>query len=188
MHRAQLRDAVHSSKFFFRKSVFPPASSRASTASSSGNVTPIDGVNGINGHAHANGNGTVKKERHLRNCFPPIPPPEEGLPNGRVETEYEEMTMNEIMNGKVCTFIAIVLANPFAFGRLVLINGYRLFLVLQGDSFPGLIPLVEEFLGTLDVQEPERKKFASYLNLIRSRANGKNTILLVCSVRIDSLL
>lgn len=104
MHRAQIRDAAHSSKFFFRKSIFPPASSRASTASSSGNVTPIDGVNGVNGHVHGNGNGTGKKERHLRNCFPPIPPPEEGLPNGSVEAEYEEMTMNEIMNGKVCTF------------------------------------------------------------------------------------
>lgn len=104
MHRAQLRDAAHSSKFFFRKSIFPPASSRASNASSSGNVTPVDGVNGINGHVHGNGNGngTGKKERHLRNCFPPIPPPEEGLPNGSVESEYEEMTMNEIMNGKVC--------------------------------------------------------------------------------------
>lgn len=52
------------------------------------------------------------------------------------------------------------------------------FRFFQGDSFPGLIPLVEEFLGTLDVQEPEREKFASYLNLIRSRANGKNTALL----------
>lgn len=48
---------------------------------------------------------------------------------------------------------------------------------VQGDSFPGLIPLVEAFLETLDVQEPERRKFASYLNLIRSRANGKSTIL-----------
>lgn len=120
MHRAQRRDAAHSSKFFFRKSVFPPASSRSSTASSSGCVTPIEGVNGVNGHVHGdgqpNGNGTGKKERHLRNCFPPIPPPEEGLPKGSVDAEYEEMTMNEIMNGKVCPvhcFSFFTPASPF---------------------------------------------------------------------------
>lgn len=38
----------------------------------------------------------------MRNCFPPVPFPENGLVNRLpVDEEYEEMTMNEIMNGKV---------------------------------------------------------------------------------------
>jgi glutamate--cysteine ligase catalytic subunit len=41
------------------------------------------------------------KEKEMRNCFPPPPLPENMLNRGPVEDEYEEMTMNEIMNGKV---------------------------------------------------------------------------------------
>lgn len=66
-------------------------SSRASSVQSSGAASPIEGANGI----------SRVKERRLRNCYPPIPPPEEGLPNVAVDEEYEEMTMNEILNGKV---------------------------------------------------------------------------------------
>lgn len=36
------------------------------------------------------------------NCFPPIPLPVNGVHHDSpVEEEYEEMSMNEIMNGKV---------------------------------------------------------------------------------------
>ncbi|KAK2464300.1 hypothetical protein APHAL10511_003757 [Amanita phalloides] len=83
MQRAQVRDASGSQKFFFRKNVYALGSS---TASSSGSVSPIDEV-------------PRKKERKLRNCFPPIPMPENGVLE-RVEQEYEEMTLQEIMNGK----------------------------------------------------------------------------------------
>jgi glutamate--cysteine ligase catalytic subunit len=40
------------------------------------------------------------KEKVLRNCYPEVEPPEtlERMP---VEKEYEEMTINEIINGKV---------------------------------------------------------------------------------------
>ena len=42
----------------------------------------------------------------------------------------------------------------------------------QGDAFPGLVGLVEAYLDTLDMSEPELRKITSYLNLVRRRANG----------------
>lgn len=91
MARAQKRDAARSGKFYFRKDVYAIGRSGAgSTASSSGYSSPTSEV-------------PVKKDKKMRNCFPPLPLPENGAQNGRpVEEEYEEMTMNEIINGKVC--------------------------------------------------------------------------------------
>lgn len=40
------------------------------------------------------------KERQLRNCFPRFPPPPT-LVDTLVEDEYEEMSMEEIFDGKV---------------------------------------------------------------------------------------
>jgi glutamate--cysteine ligase catalytic subunit len=42
----------------------------------------------------------------------------------------------------------------------------------QGDAFPGLIGLVETYIGTLDLSDSELRKIASYLDLVRRRANG----------------
>lgn len=96
MARAQKRDAVHSQKFYFRKGVFPPGPSQPSSVASSCPSTPVSEhggpilVNGVNG-----------KEKKLRNCYPLPPKPEDAIPAGAVEDEYEEMSMVEIMNGKV---------------------------------------------------------------------------------------
>jgi glutamate--cysteine ligase catalytic subunit len=89
MGRAQKRDAARKEKFFFRKEVIPPGQNTpsSSSASSSGASSPIEGA-------------PRRKERKLRNCFPALPLPEDGLNHGPVDTEYEEMTMDEIMNGK----------------------------------------------------------------------------------------
>ena len=63
-------------------------------------------------------------------------------PSGPVEDEYELMTINEIINGK-------------------------------GDSsFPGLIPLVEGYLDSMNVDVETRCELAQYLDLIKGRANG----------------
>jgi len=37
----------------------------------------------------------------MRNCFPDVPPPPEEYVAKKVEDEYEEMTVAEVMNGKV---------------------------------------------------------------------------------------
>ncbi|KIL62572.1 hypothetical protein M378DRAFT_12774 [Amanita muscaria Koide BX008] len=131
MQRAQLRDAARSQKFFFRKDVYALGhSGSSSSASSPGSSSPVDGV-------------PRRKDKKLRNCFPPVPPPENGFLNHRksVSEEYEEMTLEEIMNGK-------------------------------GDNFPGLIGLVWAYLDTLDVSVDEMTKIKKYLDLIRMRSKG----------------
>ncbi|KAI0759820.1 glutamate-cysteine ligase catalytic subunit [Trametes elegans] len=99
MARAQRRDAVHSEKFYFRKDVFPPGSSQPSSLASSTPTTPISEhgspihINGVNG-----------KEKKLRNCYPLPPKPDDAPVPRAVQEEYEEMTLEEIMNGKGSAF------------------------------------------------------------------------------------
>lgn len=89
MGRAQERDAARSKKFYFRREVFSTVRSGASTTSSSGDSTPSDRF-------------PIKKEKKMGNCFPPPQLPEDGVLNRLpVDKEYDEFTMNEIMNGKV---------------------------------------------------------------------------------------
>ncbi|KAI7005298.1 Glutamate--cysteine, partial [Hortaea werneckii] len=63
-------------------------------------------------------------------------------PAGPVEDEYELMSVDEIINGKA------------------------------DGSFPGLIPLVESYLDSINVDVETRCELARYLALIRGRANG----------------
>ncbi|KAF4628233.1 hypothetical protein G7Y89_g9918 [Cudoniella acicularis] len=66
-------------------------------------------------------------------------------PSGPVEDEYAPMSIDEIMNGS------------------------------KGDStndFPGLIPLVESYLDSMNVDVETRCELTAYLDLIRKRANG----------------
>ena len=90
MGRAQRRDAAASGKFYFRKEVFSTDRSGASSeTSSSGASSPRDG-------------SPRKKEKKMKNSFPPPQLPEDGILNRPpVDEEYAEFTMNEIMNGKV---------------------------------------------------------------------------------------
>lgn len=90
MGRAQERDAAASGKFYFRKEVFSTdRSGTSSVTSSSGASSPGDC-------------SPRKKEKKMRNCFPPPQLPEDGILNRLpVDKEYAEFTMNEIMNGKV---------------------------------------------------------------------------------------
>lgn len=87
MARAQKRDAVSQQKFFFRKGVFQrssPPSARSSVPSSPTTST-------LNGHAHDPSRPTTNGGRTTRPCSPEF---------GPVEDEYEEMTADEIVNGK----------------------------------------------------------------------------------------
>lgn len=62
---------------------------------------------------------------------------------GPVEDEYEQMSVNEIINGQN-----------------------------REGGFPGLIPLVESYLNSMNVDVETRCDLATYLDLIRKRANG----------------
>ncbi|KAJ5511506.1 Glutamate-cysteine ligase catalytic subunit [Penicillium expansum] len=68
------------------------------------------------------------------------PPP--SPPLGPVETEFDLMTIDDIVNG------------------------------CADGSFPGLIPLVESYLNSVNVDVETRCFLASYLDLIRKRADG----------------
>jgi glutamate--cysteine ligase catalytic subunit len=68
-------------------------------------------------------------------------------PSGPVSDEHEQMTINEIINGQSSS--------------------------LSSDSnFPGLIPLVESYLDSMNVDVETRCELARYLDLIRKRADG----------------
>ncbi|TKA68233.1 Glutamate--cysteine ligase [Cryomyces minteri] len=66
-------------------------------------------------------------------------------PVGPVEDEYELMTINEVINGKTSA---------------------------DGDGFPGLVPLVESYLNSVNVDVETRCELARYLALIQKRADG----------------
>lgn len=75
-------------------------------------------------------------------------------PNGPVEDEYRLMSVNEIINGTAAA------------------NGSA------GDDddeegFPGLIPLVESYLDSVNMDVVTRCELATYLDLIRRRASGE---------------
>lgn len=111
----------------------------------------------------AHGLDAVLKEKFYfrRNPFPPRPsrantttgddsrpgsamPSRPGSPVGPVDDEYSEMTIDEIINGSDET----------------------------GD-FPGLIPIVESYLDSINVDVQTRCELATYLDLIRKRASGE---------------
>ncbi|KAF1981590.1 GCS-domain-containing protein [Aulographum hederae CBS 113979] len=64
-------------------------------------------------------------------------------PLGPVEDEFEEMTIAEVINGQS-----------------------------KDDGFPGLIPLVESYLNSVNIDIETRCELARYLDLIRKRADG----------------
>ncbi|KAK7744510.1 glutamate--cysteine ligase [Cytospora paraplurivora] len=76
-------------------------------------------------------------------------------PLGPVEDEYRPMSVNEIINGT-----AAATGNDE-----------------DGDDdeegFPGLIPLVESYLDSVNVDVVTRCELATYLDLIRKRASGE---------------
>jgi glutamate--cysteine ligase catalytic subunit len=66
-------------------------------------------------------------------------------PYGPVEDEYELMTIDEVISGQ----------KP------------------DKGEFPGLIPLVESYLNSMNVDVETRCELATYLDLIRKRADGR---------------
>ncbi|KAG7107207.1 Glutamate--cysteine ligase like protein [Verticillium longisporum] len=70
-------------------------------------------------------------------------PSRPATPVGAVEDEYTEMTVDEIING------------------------------CHDDGFPGLIPIVESYLDSVNVDVQTRCELDTYLRLISQRASGK---------------
>jgi len=110
----------------------------------------------------------------MRNCFPTLPLPEEGLNRGPVEDEYELMTINEIINGKV--------RNQGVFVDALI----HIYISLQNNAFPGLLSLVYAYLDTLDIEVGAKKKIERYLDLVRCRSNGWCNFI-CCRIEIHEL-
>lgn len=70
-------------------------------------------------------------------------------PTGPVEDEYALMSIAEIMNGSASL--------PEE----------------SGNDFPGLIPMVDSYLDSMNVDVETRCELASYLQLIKKRADGR---------------
>lgn len=148
MERAQKRDAARQGKFYFRKSVFPEGFKRPNGLPTPPpeTVDPEDVLLPIRIHKGDSGR-----------CFthPAFLMPLEEV--DAIEAESEEMTLNEVINGKV---------------RSHRTNFEIEVKVEQGDNFPGLLGVVEDYVHTLDVEPIEKHELRKYLDLIRRRANG----------------
>lgn len=73
-------------------------------------------------------------------------------PLGPVEDEYRLMTINEIINGTAATNETDD---------------------VDDEGFPGLIPLVESYIDSVNMDVVTRCELATYLDLIRKRASGE---------------
>jgi glutamate--cysteine ligase catalytic subunit len=100
--------------------------------------------------ANGNGNGTRSGTTTPGISRPPTP-------TGPVEDEYALMSIEEIMNGTPES------NNPAEQTP----NGP------PENNFPGLIPLVESYLDSMNIDVVTRCELASYLELIKKRADGR---------------
>lgn len=161
MRRAQRRDALQTEKFYFRKDIFLPNSSRSSTATNSGSNSPVGSDCGCNEVTNGVHRFQPEKMKRMRNCFPEFPPPPEEYVTKKVQDEYEEMTVAEVMNGKVGVFSQVL--QFFLWLTIVSAKGHN----------PGLITLVYEYVDTLDVDNSQRSRLFEYLDFIRKRSTGQ---------------
>lgn len=83
---------------------------------------------------------------------------------------YTLMTVDEIINGKVCkvTNLANVLQEAFPFFKKKLC-----LCALQAGEFPGLVPLINSYLSGMDVDADTHCSIQQYLKLIQRRASGQ---------------
>ncbi|GAA5874509.1 hypothetical protein JCM3774_005742 [Rhodotorula dairenensis] len=156
MHRAHRRDAINTQKFYFRKNLFDPKpghpcdpsldalSSLPETVSPRQPRSPVTS-NGFGSHTREPSRCESSCSSH-RPSRVPSPGPPEPVPTGPVEDEYDQFTINEIVNGA------------------------------PDRDFPGLIGVVRIYLDGLEkegkVSEEVRKGIDRSLDLVRRRADG----------------
>ncbi|GAA5976095.1 hypothetical protein JCM11641_003280 [Rhodosporidiobolus odoratus] len=161
MHRAHVRDALNTQKFYFRQDVFspktgvgcdPPMDLPPSSTSILPSAPPTPSV----AHSReASGASTTSSDGRGCSSHQPSragsPLPDVSTEEfGPVEEEYEEFTLNEIFNGR-----------PAPEG---------------GVAFPGLVGVVDRYLDGLEaegkVSRKVREGLERALELVRRRADG----------------
>jgi glutamate--cysteine ligase catalytic subunit len=159
MERAQKRGSSRNTKFWFRRSVYPPGEERIRSPLNEVNLPtpPSERVDNDDLAIRPNHKGDCGK-CNTHSAFLTENAREKLMP---VEEEYEEMTIDEIINGKVI-FLIIIVIFPCT----------NLPINIQGSTFPGLLGAVNEYVKTLDVEYAKKKALRKYLNLVKHRADG----------------
>jgi glutamate--cysteine ligase catalytic subunit len=160
MERAQKRGSSRNTKFWFRRSIYPPGEERTRSPLNEVDLPtpPSERVDSDDLAIRPNHKGDCGKcSTHsaflTKNATDKLVP---------VEEEYEEMTIDEIINGKVI-FMSILVIFPCT----------NLAINVQGSKFPGLLGAVNEYVKTLDVEYAKKKALRKYLNLVKHRADGR---------------
>lgn len=149
MHRAHRRDAVHTQKFFFRKDLYSPKPGHGCEPS----TAPIASLNGLlNGTASANGTDTNTN-------------PHGAAANGRPQSPPCSSHANSRAHSPTPPDFGPVEDEYAEFTIAEIING-------DGKEFPGLMGVVEKYLGQMQIEPTVRKELEKSLQLIRRRADG----------------
>jgi glutamate--cysteine ligase catalytic subunit len=163
MQRAQKRDAAGSELFHFRKWVFPLGRSPSHDDWSSRPPSPSRANHRQDG-SYASGNGASQEASTPRSSSPEST---SGPANGNGRTsgpEVEEMTIDEIINGKVSDLFCCA---PSLENSLLTRSRSQ-------DSFPGLMGVVNAYVNSLNVDHVTRCEIRKYLDLIKHRAQGES--------------
>jgi glutamate--cysteine ligase catalytic subunit len=131
--------------------------------------------------AHARDAVLQNKFHFRKNLFPTVRAPRSAGPSGAntpvpsrpatpvgpVEDEYRLMSINEIINGTEYARSSVsqtkdTLDKPSAAAAED-----------EENDFPGLIPIVEAYLDSMNIDVNTRCELATYLDLIRKRASGE---------------
>lgn len=83
-------------------------------------------------------------------------------PKGPVEDEFTLMSIDDIVNGQTSPSNGAVSSGPATTS-----------VKAPDETFPGLIPLVESYLDSVNVDVETRCELAKYLSLISKRASGE---------------
>ncbi|KAI9886955.1 MAG: Zn finger-containing GTPase- Activating Protein for ARF [Watsoniomyces obsoletus] len=190
MQTAHMRDAVLDRKFYFRKRPLPERRPHKHSASNSSvNLSGMNngvGVGGGGGGGGGNTNGVShthtqqQHHQHHHHLGPSRPP----SPMGPVEEEYCLMTIDEIINGvqqssssssktfndHSSEFPSVDPTDPPNDHDIPPSTSKD---NKEGNEFPGLIPLVESYLDSMNIDVSTRCELNRYLSLIRKRASGE---------------
>lgn len=156
MHRAHVRDAVNTQKFFFRRDLYSPQPGVGCDYTQSTPAIASSTLNGTNGLANGlsslasaippsfnHDSASCSTHGDSRAGSPTASSFTTSTPEfGPVEEEYGEFTINEIINGK------------------------------KAENFPGLMGVVGEYLDGLNLCTKTRAELDKSLELIKRRANG----------------
>ena len=155
METAHARDAVTNSKFWFRKDPLPhhrsSGGSRLSGSGGSG-LHPSSSTTSMTNHgAGTSGTSTPNNNNRSRPVSPPFP---------AIQDEYTQMTISEIINGPSSPTTNTSNPNPSPAS------------LSTSTNFPGLLPLLDSYLSSLDLPIHIRCQLARYLDFIARRADG----------------